>query len=250
MESRNLRAIISSSTIQHILMKGLLAIVGVFVIFSCNAESQQVNSVKPTTSNDSTAYAIGMSIGLNIRQQKIDLVVEQLTAGLRDAIADKSLMTEEQMGEILQAFQTAQQEKAEAERAKSLTANTERGQKFLEENKKKKGVVTTASGLQYEVLKQGTGPKPTKESKVKVHYTGTLIDGKVFDSSVQRGQPIDFPLNGVIAGWTEGVQLMNVGSKFKFYIPSQLAYGERGAGQDIGPNETLIFEVELLEILK
>ena len=122
------------------------------------------------------------------------------------------------------------------------------GEKFLQENKLREGVQETASGLQYEILVQGKGPKPTAESTVKVHYEGTLIDGTVFDSSYQRGEPIEFPLNGVIKGWTEGLQLMPVGSKYKLYIPSELGYGERGAGQSIPPFATLIFTVELLEI--
>ncbi len=126
--------------------------------------------------------------------------------------------------------------------------NLNEGKAFLAENKKKAGVTTTSSGLQYEVLTQGNGPKPTASDSVKVHYEGTLINGTVFDSSYKRGQSISFPLNGVIRGWTEGVQLMNVGSKFRFYIPSDLAYGVRGAGRDIGPNSTLIFDVELLGI--
>lgn len=230
-------------------MKGSLAILGALVIMSCTAESQ-VNSVKPTSKSDTTSYAIGMSIGSNIRTQKLEVVSEQVLAGLRDALADKSLLTEEQMMATLQAFQEEQTAKAAVERDKSLSQNKDRGVKFLADNKSKPGVVTTSSGLQYVVITQGTGAKPKAENTVKVHYTGTLIDGKVFDSSVQRGQPIEFPLNGVIKGWTEGVQLMSVGSKYKFFIPSDLAYGERGAGQDIGPNEALIFEVELLDIVK
>ena len=122
--------------------------------------------------------------------------------------------------------------------------------KFLEENAKKEGVVTTASGLQYIVMTKGDGAMPKETDNVTVHYHGTLLDGTVFDSSVERGQPATFPLNGVIKGWTEGVQLMNVGSKFRFFIPSDLAYGERGAGGAIGPNATLIFEVELISIGK
>ena len=124
------------------------------------------------------------------------------------------------------------------------------GEAFLAENGKRPEVTTTASGLQYEVIEMGDGAKPTASSTVKVHYRGTLLDGTVFDSSYDRGEPISFPLNGVIRGWTEGLQLMPVGSKFKFYIPYDLAYGERGAGQVIGPYETLIFEVELLNIEK
>ena len=134
-----------------------------------------------------------------------------------------------------------------AEKNKGLAA---KGEEFLAENAKREGVFVTESGLQYEVVTMGEGEKPTAESTVKVHYHGTLIDGTVFDSSVQRGEPIEFPLNGVIKGWTEGLQLMPVGSKFILYIPYQLAYGERGAGELIGPCEALIFEVELLEIVK
>lgn len=129
-------------------------------------------------------------------------------------------------------------------------ANRKAGEKFLEENKKRPTVVTTASGLQYEVLKMGDGPKPADTSRVKTHYHGTLIDGTVFDSSVDRGEPVEFPVNGVIKGWQEALQLMPVGSKFRLYIPSDIAYGDRAAGPEIGPNSTLIFDVELLEILK
>ena len=143
-------------------------------------------------------------------------------------------------------LQAAQQAKT----AEQATKNKAEGDKFLAANKTKPGVKTTASGLQYSVVKEGTGKKPTAESTVKVHYTGTLLDGTKFDSSVDRGEPAQFPLNGVIAGWTEGLQLMSVGSKYKFFIPYDLAYGERGAGADIKPYSALVFEVELLEILK
>ena len=153
----------------------------------------------------------------------------------------------------MQAFEGMMQAKAaeaQAMRAANAGKKKEDGIKFLAENGKKKGVTTTASGLQYEVLKEGTGPKPLATDQVNVHYHGTLIDGKVFDSSVERGEPITFPLQGVIKGWTEGVQLMPVGSKWRFTIPSDLAYGDQGAGEDIGPGETLIFDVELLGIVK
>jgi FKBP-type peptidyl-prolyl cis-trans isomerase len=139
-------------------------------------------------------------------------------------------------------------EKQQGEAKKKGDENMKKGQEFLAQNGKKAGVKTTASGLQYEVIKEGTGKQPTAENTVTVHYTGTLINGKKFDSSVDRGEPATFPLKGVIAGWTEGLQLMKIGAKYRFYIPSNLGYGERGAGADIGPNETLIFDVELIDV--
>jgi len=153
-------------------------------------------------------------------------------------------------GKVKQAFFQKRAAKQAEERQAKGAANEAAGKAFLAENGKKDGVITTASGLQYEVLKMGDGAKPKATDKVKVHYRGTLLDGTEFDSSYKRGQPISFPLNGVIKGWTEGVQLMPVGSKFKFYVPSDLAYGANGAGATIAPNSTLIFEVELLAIEK
>lgn len=230
-------------------MKVIIAALGALVIFSCTAESQ-VNSVKPETKKDTASYAIGVNLGNNIRNQKLDLSLDMLVAGLRDAMSEKALLDENQVRTALIALQEEAMKKANAEREASAGKNKEKGEKFLAENKKKEGVITTASGLQYKVVKEGTGKKPSASNTVKVHYEGRLIDGKIFDSSIKRGEPIEFPLNGVIPGWTEGVQLMSVGSKYTFFIPSNLAYGEQGAGQDIGPNETLIFEVELLDITK
>jgi len=230
-------------------MKFLVAALSAIIFISCTAESQ-VNSVKPQNKKDTASYAIGVNIGQSVKQQGIDLNADMLAAGLRDALADKALLTEEQVRAALMALQQEAQEKAQVERSKKGGEAKTRGEQFLAENKKKEGVMTTPSGLQYKVIKAGTGAKPTKENTVKVHYKGTLIDGKVFDSSYDRGEPIEFPLGGVIAGWTEGLQLMPVGSKYMLYIPSNLAYGENGAGQSIGPNEALIFEVELLEIKK
>ncbi len=195
---------------------------------------------EPTPQNVGTA--LGTLIGRNIKSQNFDLDVDQLVAALKDTLAGKpGKLTDDQCQQLLQ--------KAQADAAASAGKKAaEAGKAFLAENAKKKGVTTTASGLQYEVMKEGTGAKPTAAETVKVHYHGTLTNGEVFDSSVQRGEPISFPLNGVIKGWTEGLQLMPTGSKFKFTIPSDLAYGDRGSPPKIGPGATLIFEVELLGI--
>lgn len=197
------------------------------------------------------SYSIGTMIAGNIKSQGIELDLAELTKGLTDTLEGKTpRLDQAQVQKVMMAFQQEQM-KAQGEKAAAAAGkNKEEGAAFLAKNGKEEGVVTTASGLQYKVLKQGDGAKPTAEDTVKVHYHGTLLSGKVFDSSVDRGEPISFPLNGVIKGWTEGVQLMPVGSKFKFFIPSDLAYGDGGAGADIGPGSTLVFEVELLEIEK
>lgn len=203
------------------------------------------------TQKDKASYSIGVSIGKNLKDQKVEIQTDILVKGLLDAYTGaKTQLTEKEMGEVLAQFQQEIMAKAQEEAAKKGGENKSKGEKFLADNKNKPGVKTTPSGLQYTVISEGTGPKPTASSTVKVHYTGKLIDGTTFDSSVDRGEPIEFPLNGVIKGWTEGVQLMSKGSKYKFFIPSDLAYGDRGAGNAIGPNETLIFEVELLDIVK
>lgn len=203
------------------------------------------------TQKDKASYSIGVSIGKNLKDQKVEIQTDILVKGLLDAYTGaKTQLTEKEMGDVLAQFQQEIMAKAQEEAAKKGGENKSKGEKFLEDNKNKPGVKTTPSGLQYTVISEGTGPKPTASSTVKVHYTGKLIDGTTFDSSVDRGEPIEFPLNGVIKGWTEGVQLMSKGSKYKFFIPSDLAYGDRGAGNAIGPNETLVFEVELLDIVK
>lgn len=195
---------------------------------------------EPTAAD--VGYALGCLIGKNVSAQGLKPDVEAMVAALKDTMAGKpAKYTDQQLQQIMQSHQMTAAKAASGK-------NTEEGKAFLEKNGKREGVKTTASGLQYEVLKPGTGAKPAATDTVKVHYHGTLIDGSVFDSSVDRGEPISFPLNGVIKGWTEGVQLMPVGSKYKFVIPSELAYGDRGAGGKIGPNATLIFEVELLAI--
>ena len=197
---------------------------------------------------DSASYAIGVSTGAGYKENLKTLPdsanVDALIAGFTEALkGQKTSMTPEAAQAFLQTYFM------EAS-AKQATKAKEEGDKFLAENKTKEGIITTESSLQYKVVTEGKGVKPTAEDKVKVHYKGTLLDGKVFDSSIERGEPAEFGVGQGIKGWTEGLQLMPVGSKYTFWIPSDLAYGERVAGQDIKPNSVLVFEVELLEIVK
>lgn len=203
---------------------------------------------KPLLTNalDSLSYAIGILDGSFFKQQGItELNYQVLSKAVQDIVEDKAdkLMDAQMADQILR-------QKLQEAAMKKIQPTIDEGEKFLEENKKRPEVKTTESGLQYEVLTLGTGPQPKDTNTVKVHYTGTLIDGKVFDSSRDRGQPIEFPLNGVIRGWTEGVQLMPVGSRFKFFIPYQLAYGTQGSPPVIPGGSMLIFDVELLEITR
>ena len=240
----------------------LLAAAGLAVLVAACAPSGQDNAgagANPasapagdlTTDAQKFGYAIGTDLGKSLKQVNTEVDVAALKAGLDEAMAGKTpRMDDKARQEIKTTVAKKIQTKQKEERDAKSTKNKEAGEKFLAENAKKEGVKTTASGLQYEVLTEGKGDHPAKEDKVKVHYKGTLLDGTEFDSSYARNQPIEFPLGNVIAGWTEGVQLMTPGSKYKFYIPSNLAYGERGAGAKIGPNETLVFEVELLSFEK
>src|SRR5881396_2897078 len=193
---------------------------------------------------DKVSYAIGMQIGFNLARQKVDINPDVLNAGMKDAIAGKPQLTPDQVKDVMAQFEKDMEQKQKQLGEK----NKAEGAKFLEENKNKPGVKTTASGLQYKVEKEGTGAQPKATDMVTVNYRGTLIDGTEFDSSYKRGQPATFPLNGVIKGWTEALQLMKQGSKYQLVIPSNLAYGERAMGPDIAPNATLIFEVELLDV--
>lgn len=200
--------------------------------------------------NDSVSYALGVLMGEGNKQQmKSAPGVDQLNKEILIAAFTQAFMGDSVQIKQDKASATIQKFFGEIQKAEG-EKNQKAGEDFLAANKNKPGVVTLPDGLQYEIIKAGTGPKPKAEDEVKCHYHGTTIDGKVFDSSVERGEPANFPVNRVIPGWTEALQLMPVGSKWKLYIPAALAYGERGAGADIKPNSTLIFEVELLEIVK
>jgi FKBP-type peptidyl-prolyl cis-trans isomerase FklB len=198
---------------------------------------------------DKASYSIGYDIGATFKKQNIELNVDALMAGLKEGIAGQdATMSKEERDKTLEAFQKEMMEKQAAASKEAATKNAAEGEKFLAENKKKEGVKTTASGLQYKVLKEGSGASPKETDTVVTNYKGTLIDGTEFDSSYKRNEPATFPVNRVIKGWTEALQLMKPGAKYQLFIPASLAYGERGAGRDIGPNATLIFEVELLSI--
>jgi FKBP-type peptidyl-prolyl cis-trans isomerase FklB len=195
------------------------------------------------------SYSIGLDFGKNMKRQSVELNLDQLLRGIKDGVNGATpAMSDTEIQACMTTFQkemmTKMADKAKVEGEK----NMKEGEAFLAANKKKPGVVTLPSGLQYKILKEGTGKSPKATDTVTTHYRGTTIDGKEFDSSYKRGEPATFPLNRVIPGWTEALQHMKIGSKWEIYVPSHLGYGESGAGQDIGPNATLIFEVELLGI--
>jgi FKBP-type peptidyl-prolyl cis-trans isomerase FklB len=194
---------------------------------------------------DKVSYSVGLSVGSNFKKQGQDLNPDAMLAGLKDALSGKQpALSEKEMQETMEAWSKQMEDKQKTMSEK----NAADGVKFLAENKSKSGVKTTASGLQYKVIKEGSGAQPKVTDTVTVNYRGTLINGTEFDSSYKRGQPATFPVNGVIKGWTEALQMMKAGSKYQFFIPSSLAYGERAVSADIAPNSTLIFEVELIEV--
>lgn len=215
------------------------------------AKDQKAQDTGPLKDQkDKVSYSIGLDIGTTLKRQLIDVNESLLNQGVHDGISGaKPLLTDEQVKEVMGAFQKDMLAKQAAARKATGEKNAEEGKKFLEQNKSKPGVKTTASGLQYKVEKEGSGTPPKETDTVKVNYRGTLLDGTEFDSSYKRGAPATFPVNRVIKGWTEGLQLMKPGAKYQFFVPSELAYGERGAGSDIGPNAMLTFDVELLEVV-
>ena len=215
------------------------------------AAAQPAAAAAPAASvEDRASYFIGLNLGKSLSQNHVSCNQDLVAKGLHDALSGaKPMFTEAEMQSAMQELQQRVMAEQQATAKAAAETNQKEADAFLAGNKAKKGISTTASGLQYEVVKEGTGPKPKATDTVSVHYRGTLLNGTEFDSSYKRNEPATFVLNQVIPGWTEGVQLMNVGSKYKFYIPPALAYGERGAGNGlIGPNALLVFEVELLEI--
>lgn len=207
------------------------------------ADSPDLSDAKKKAS-----YAIGLDIAKNFKQQEIGIDGAALAAGITDGMAGKAKLTEAEAKATLDAFRQEVMGQMAVKQQAAGAENLKAGESFLAANAKKEGVKTTATGLQYKVLKSGAGKTPKATDSVTTHYHGTLIDGSVFDSSVQRGEPVSFPVNGVIPGWTEALQLMKEGDKWQLYIPAKLAYGERGAGGKIGPNSALIFDVELIKV--
>ncbi|MCA1757741.1 MAG: FKBP-type peptidyl-prolyl cis-trans isomerase [Bacteroidales bacterium] len=223
---------------------GFILIASIVIgLSACNQGG--VEKIKVETKEDSLAYAIGVLNNEGLSGQGLELDAMMMAKGMIEAAEGNPIFNETMARGYYTLYMQGMQEEQMREQ---FTDVIEESESFLEENAKREGVKVTESGLQYEVITEGNGPKPGAEDKVKVHYTGTLVNGTKFDSSVDRGEPIEFTLNGVIAGWTEGLQLMPVGSTYKLYIPYELGYGTRGAGQDIPPYAALIFEVELLDI--
>jgi FKBP-type peptidyl-prolyl cis-trans isomerase FklB len=216
------------------------------------AKAPTAKGAAPTTlktPKDKFSYALGMNLGASLHKQSVDVDPNMVAQGLRAALAGgKTLLTQDEAQAALMEVQNELRKKQQEKMQVAGEANKKEGEAFLAANKGKEAVVTLPSGLEYKILKEGTGPKPTASDSVVCNYRGTLINGTEFDSSYKRGQPATFPVNGVIKGWTEALQLMPVGSKWQLFVPSSLAYAERGAGGEIGPNATLIFEVELLSI--
>jgi FKBP-type peptidyl-prolyl cis-trans isomerase FklB len=250
-------------------MRSILILVAAITLFvsSCQqakeqnanpAEKKEITKADLKTEDDNISYSLGFSMGSRFIRDGLEINLEIFQEGMKDGFTgSKQILTEEEMQKTMMALQQKMMAKRQTDHMKEMEerknlgeANKEKGEKFLEANKAKEGVITLESGLQYKILKKGTGASPKATDIVKCHYKGTTIDGEEFDSSYKRGEPATFALNKVIKGWTEGLQLMKEGGKWEFFVPPELAYGEMGSGPDIGPNEVLIFEVELLGIEK
>jgi len=228
-------------------MKKLIVVAIVFSLFGGEIIAQKKRT--PKTKKEKISYSIGVNLGKDLKRQGIALDQGLFAQGIKDALSNsKTAMTDDDMQVTMMAFQQEMMSKMEAKQKVEGEKNAKEGEAFLAANKNKEGVVTLPSGLQYKIITAGNGPKPTKDQTVKCQYRGTLVDGTEFDSSYKRGEPAEFPVGGVIKGWTEALQLMPVGSKWQLFIPGDLAYGINGGGQKIGPNATLIFEVELISI--
>jgi FKBP-type peptidyl-prolyl cis-trans isomerase FklB len=250
-------------------MRSILILVAAITLFvsSCQqageqkakpSETKEITKADLKTEDDNISYSLGFSMGSRFIRDGLEINLEIFQEGMKDGFTgSKQILTEEEMQKTMMALQQKMMAKRQTDHMKEMEerknlgeANKEKGEKFLEANKAKEGVITLESGLQYKILKKGTGASPKATDIVKCHYKGTTIDGEEFDSSYKRGEPATFALNKVIKGWTEGLQLMKEGGKWEFFVPPELAYGEMGSGPHIGPNEVLIFEVELLGIEK
>ncbi len=219
----------------------------VIAFWACQIGAQETPALKDQ--KDKVSYSIGMEIGKNLKRGSFEINQDFLLKGIKDAFSgEKPLMTDQEITDVMTAFQKELMAKQQEMAKKMGEMNKKEGEAFLAENKKKEGVTTLPSGLQYKVIKAGSGKKPKATDTVTVNYRGTLVNGTEFDSSYKRGNPVTFPVTGVIPGWTEILQLMEEGAKWEVVIPSNLAYGERSAGPQIGPHSTLVFEIELISI--
>lgn len=218
---------------------------------NANATSKSHSSGQFANKKAKRSYALGMDIGNSLKDLPMDVDLDQLTQGVRDVVGgSKTKLSQKQLHQVMQGVVSDMEAAQKHKQQQKAQANLKAGQKFLAQNKKKDGVKTLKDGLQYKVIKKGDGPQPDANDSVTVDYTGKLINGTVFDSSKKRGKPVTFPVNAVIPGWTEALQRMHAGGEYKLFIPPDLAYGERGAGSQIGPNETLIFDVKLISVDK
>lgn len=229
----------------RIILSSVLTVL--FIVTSC-AQDKKMNKDDLQSQEQKVSYAIGHDIGKNFKTQGMEISIAEFVQGLKDGIADSSLFTDEEIYAIITQYQQEMTAKRDAKNQVLASKNQKEGEEFLAANSNKDGFVTTESGLQYKVVKKGNGPKPTPTDKVTVHYKGSFINGEAFDSSYDRNEPTTFPVNGVIKGWQEALQLMSPGAKYELVIPYNLAYGERGKAPVIEPYQTLLFEVELIKI--